>query len=706
MLCTSLTALPVAAADSASPEPPARVRELLDLLADPAVQAWLTERRTATPPPGATADPAPEETLSGAVARHITMVRDHFAMLAAATPSLPDEVEHAWIILYLELEESGLIRILLLFGAFIVLGYGAEWLYWRTTTGLRQWISDLRLETVAERLRAVELRFVFGLGLLIAFALGSIGAFLAFDWPPLFREIVLGYLLAFLAPRLAMVVGRLLLAPAHGRVLFTRGRAAFRDVARFRVVPLDDAAASFWHWRLILLVAVGAFAAVSLELLRTLGFAPEARELVATPIRLLVLAIGLEAVWRRPGQPAAGTQACRVATATNWALTGYFLLLFALLLIDARAMFLFAAVVIALPAAIRLTARSFVHLMRPIAAEAAAAPSTFAVCVERGLRALLIIAAALTLAHGWGIELTALTAGETLATRLVRGALNAILILLVADLAWQIARVLIERTLSDVENSRQPNTEEARRRARLHTLLPILRNIILVVLVVMAGLMAMGALGIDIGPLIAGAGVVGVAIGFGAQTLVKDIISGMFYLLDDAFRIGEYIQSGAHKGTVESFSLRSVKLRHHRGPLTTIPFGELGAVQNMSRDWVIDKMTISVTYDTGLDAVKKMIKQVGKDLAADPEFAPHIIETLKMQGVEQFGDYAVQVRMKMITKPGEQFVIRRRAYALIKKAFDASGVKFAFPTVQVSGGGDVAAAAARQTMASAPPETV
>ena len=106
---------------------------------------------------------------------------------------------------------------------------------------------------------------------------------------------------------------------------------------------------------------------------------------------------------------------------------------------------------------------------------------------------------------------------------------------------------------------------------------------------------------------------VGVAVGFGAQTLVKDIISGMFYLLDDAFRVGEYIQSGSYKGTVEAFSLRSVKLRHHRGPLFTVPFGELGAVQNMSRDWVIDKFSVSVTYDTDLDKAKQVIKKVSKE---------------------------------------------------------------------------------------------
>jgi small-conductance mechanosensitive channel len=130
--------------------------------------------------------------------------------------------------------------------------------------------------------------------------------------------------------------------------------------------------------------------------------------------------------------------------------------------------------------------------------------------------------------------------------------------------------------------------------------------------------------------------------------------------------------------------------------LHTIPFGSLDTITNYSRDWVIDKMTVSVTYDTDLDKVKKIIKQIGKELQADPEFAPHIIETLKMQGVEQFGDFAIQIRLKMMTKPGEQFVIRRRAYAMIKKAFAANGIEFAFPTVTVAGGGEPTAAVAQK----------
>jgi small-conductance mechanosensitive channel len=203
-------------------------------------------------------------------------------------------------------------------------------------------------------------------------------------------------------------------------------------------------------------------------------------------------------------------------------------------------------------------------------------------------------------------------------------------------------------------------------------------------------------MGVEIGPLIAGLSVVGVAIGFGAQTFVRDVIAGMFYLMDDAFRVGEYIQSGNYKGTVEGFSIRSVKLRHHRGPVYTVPFSLLGAVQNQSRDWVIDKMMVGITYDSDIEKARKLIKQIGIELQQDEEFAPLILEPLKMQGVEQFGDFAVQIRMKMMTLPGEQFVIRRKAYAMIKKAFDENGIKFAFPTVQVAGEGEPSTAAVAQ----------
>jgi small-conductance mechanosensitive channel len=554
-------------------------------------------------------------------------------------------------------------------------------------------ISELDLATVGDRLRAVAARLAFNSGLVVAFALGSVGAFLPFHWPPLLREVVLGYLLAFLAVRLALVIGRVLLAP---------GGRYDHDIERFRVIPMSTTAARYWYRRLGLLVAWFALGWVTLVLLGVLGFSPDARHLVAYMLGLGLLGIGLEMVWRRPRAAPGDVQSVsgrrRLGRgAANVLLSGYFLLLWALWVAGAMPAFWLAVVAGALPAAIGVTQRSVNHILRPSGVEATAAmPSVPAVWLERGLRAALIIGAALLLAHAWQVDLGALTAGDTLFTRIMHGVVKAIVILLLADFAWHSMKAVIDRKLGEAHSAAPPNTDEARRRARVRTLLPIVRNVLFVTLIAIAAMMTLSALGVEIGPLIAGAGVVGVAIGFGAQTLVKDVISGMFYLLDDAFRVGEYIQSGDYKGTVESFSLRSVKLRHQRGPLYTVPFGELGAIQNMSRDWVIEKLKVGVTYDTDLDKVKTLIKQIGKELAQDPEFAPHIIEPLKMQGVEAFGDFAIQISMKMMTRPGEQFVIRRRAYAMIKKAFDANGIKIAFPTVQVAGAEEASAAVARQ----------
>jgi small-conductance mechanosensitive channel len=326
-----------------------------------------------------------------------------------------------------------------------------------------------------------------------------------------------------------------------------------------------------------------------------------------------------------------------------------------------------------------------------------------AICVDRGIRALLVIGTVLTLAWAHDFDLAALATGDSLLTRIVRGAFNVAVIALVADFVWHLAKTAIDSRLQ-TEEVGPIETDEARRRARLRTLLPILRNVLVALIAVTALLMALSSIGVQIGPLLAGAGVVGIAVGFGAQTLVRDIFAGVFYLLDDAFRVGEYIQSGNYKGTVEAFSLRSVKIRHHRGSLFTVPFGELGAIQNMSRDWVIDKLSVSVTYDTDLAKVKRVIKEVSKEIMAEPELAANIIEPLKMQGVERFGEFAIEIRMKMMTKPGEQFVIRRRAYALIKQAFDANDIEFAFPTVTVAGGGEAGAAVAQQALKLVQPE--
>ena len=693
LLLVALAALLGAGAALAQPaEPsPEQVRALAELLRDPAVQEWLQAQaqRPAGTPPTSTAGEA--ATVHQMMAGRVDAMRAFLRELTAAVPTLPDELGHAWTTFALERQERGAPRVVALLVVFAALGFGLEWLFWWATTGFRTRMIATALETSRGRVRAVGLRAAYGLGVLLAFAIGSIGAFLLFEWPPLLKQIVLAYLLVFLIVRLVLVLGRILLAPG---------------AERFRVIPMATATARFWFVWSTVLVGWFAFVKITLDVLATLGVSRPAGYLIGLLCGVVLVGLTLYVVWRHPVRTS-GERASHGHPLVTWLLSLYVIVVWLLLFTGSVTPFYIGVILLLLPIALWSVHLAIAHLLRPAGSEAAdvAAPSLTAVTVERGLRAALLIGGAYLIAWLLGLDLAAMTMRDTMATRLVRGAINAVIIVLLADFAWHLLAAWIDCRLFEARDPGQPDTEEARRRARLRTLLPILRNVLLIVLVTMAVLMVLAALGVQIGPLIAGAGVVGVAIGFGAQTLVKDILSGMFFLLDDAFRVGEYVQSGSYKGTVEAFSLRSVKLRHHRGMLYTVPFGELGAIENMSRDWVIDKVTVSVTYDTDLDQAKKIIKQVGKDLLADPEFAPHIIETLKMQGVEQFGDFAIQLRMKMMTKPGEQFVIRRRAYAMIKKAFDANGIKFAFPTVTVAGGGDTTAAAAQKGLELVQPPT-
>ncbi|MEP3775503.1 MAG: mechanosensitive ion channel domain-containing protein [Shimia thalassica] len=229
--------------------------------------------------------------------------------------------------------------------------------------------------------------------------------------------------------------------------------------------------------------------------------------------------------------------------------------------------------------------------------------------------------------------------------------------------------------------------------SRLATLLPLFRNFILIVILVTITLIILMEIGVNVSPLFAGAGVVGLAIGFGAQTLVRDVFSGAFFLFDDAFRKGEYIDIGGVKGTVEKISVRSFQLRHHLGPLHTVPFGEIQHLTNYSRDWVIMKLPLRVTYDTDVERVRKMIKNLGIELLDDPVIGDNFIQPLKSQGVIEMQDSAMIIRVKFMTKPGDQWLVRKKVFQEIRSLFEREGIRFAHREVTVRLADEDAAAA-------------
>jgi small-conductance mechanosensitive channel len=267
--------------------------------------------------------------------------------------------------------------------------------------------------------------------------------------------------------------------------------------------------------------------------------------------------------------------------------------------------------------------------------------------------------------------------------------LDSIIILTLALFFWQFISSWIERKIQETIPEEEDDKEEegewggAAKRGRAYTLLPMLRKFIASVLFVMVTMTLLSSLGVNIGPLLAGAGVIGLAIGFGAQKLVADIFSGFFYLLDDAFRVGEYITAGSVSGTVENISLRNVMLRHHRGMLQIIPHSELGAITNFMRGGIIVKFNLDFPYDAPIDKIRKVIKKVGQKMLEHEEYGKDFILPVKSQGVREIANSVMTIRVKFTAQPGSHFVIRREAYRLITEALNEQGIYYAHRKVIV-----------------------
>ena len=293
------------------------------------------------------------------------------------------------------------------------------------------------------------------------------------------------------------------------------------------------------------------------------------------------------------------------------------------------------------------------------------------------LRILLVALLFFLILRLWGIDLPV---GRIFTST----ALNIMGLLLLGIVVWQFTKARIDRKIrEEMPDDDEEMEEGGRGGSRIGTLLVLLRKFILSVLFVIVSLIILSSLGLDIGPLIAGAGVIGLAIGFGSQTLVRDILSGVFFLIDDAFRVGDYIETGGIKGMVQHISLRSVKLRHPRGMVFTIPFGDMGAVQNFSRDYIITKLDIRVRYDADIDKIRKIIKRIGKEFEQHEEIGPVLLSPIKSQGIREMDDSAMILRVKFKTPPGEQFVVRREVYKRIQERFREEGIEFAHRNVTV-----------------------
>lgn len=704
---------------------PNDLRELMRLLSDERVQNWLSKSAEAE---GVTASDPKNVSFRDQLVVGLAEVRVRMAALGQAwilLPETPEMLADRW---QSEMKLHRKIRSLTFLVIFLFVGAGLEWLYRQYTTIPLMRLAMLSHSAPTKRLMAAGARAAITAVGLLLFAFGSVGAFLSFDWPPLIETVILNLLMVIIVVRVIRALTRFVLAPR---------------VPDLRLVPVSNKIAKYLHIVIPFAVGIIVVAIAITDIFARLtmdadgNISPAALSVsvaAAAVVSLLLFAVTYRAfrLWHRVHGHDGGM---------NWKLYFYVLisLTFLLWLIGTGPLMWSVLLIGSLFPILRLLRGWVDHffdqardalwaaeakeaeelallaveyelaqdeaieepVVVPEEAEEMSEPySTWRLLSQRLVRFFVVIVTVLMLVDVWGTGIFALSESTSIAGRMISVIIDATFVILVADLVWTWAKTTIDKRLAAYkppEDGAAPGPE-----ARMATLLPLLRVTLLVSLAIMVIFSMLSSLGVNIAPLIAGAGVLGIAIGFGAQSLVRDVVSGVFFLIDDAFRIGEYIEIGELRGTVEGISIRSLRVRHHRGMMHTIPFGELKSLTNHSRDWVIMKLEFRVPFDTDLQLVKKLVKKVGAELLANEFYGKSILSTLKSQGVRRMEEFNMVVGVKFMTKPGEQWLVRRDAYQKVRDIFEANGIRMAERNVVVEiQGGEGLSEAERKAAAGA-----
>ena len=262
--------------------------------------------------------------------------------------------------------------------------------------------------------------------------------------------------------------------------------------------------------------------------------------------------------------------------------------------------------------------------------------------------------------------------------------LHVIIILFMAWLLMRLSRKLI-RLFRDYMNGQSDSAEEGR---RIETLARVFRHSSSAVIALVAGMLALSELGISIAPILGAAGVMGIAVGFGAQSLIKDYFSGIFLLLENQIRQGDAVEICGKIGDVEDITLRYVCLRDINGNVHFVPNGQITTVTNKSRDYAYALIDVGVAYREDLDEVYEVLSKIGRELRDDEQLGSKILEDLQIQGVQELADSAVIVRCRFKTVTLEQWNVRRAFLGKIKRTFDAHGIEIPYPHMTVYAGQD------------------
>ena len=571
----------------------------------------------------------------------------------------------------------------------IAVGFVAEYLVRKLLTGLRRNVENREAAGIWLRIPLLAARTVLDMLPIAAFAGVAYGVLPFVDPAAKAQVLVVTFLQAYLMIRGLIIFFRMLLVPA---------------VPTLRVLPLGGETANYlfiWVRRLIFVWVAGYHIA---EASYFLGLPGGGRDgllrVVGLLVAVMVIVFILQnrtavsgwlggAIGRSKGIAGRGTRTLRwladiwhvlaiiyvIGVFAVWALQieGGFEYLLRASVVSVVILFTAKVLSVLLRRGVErgFAVRDDVRARFPLLE---ARVNRYVPLVHLVLRAVLFIIVTLALMQAWGIDALG-SLGSPLGQRITGSALSIAFILVLSLIIWEAVSTAIERYLTQTDG----DGILVERSARARTLLPLLRNALLVLLVVMVSLIVLAELGINIGPLLAGAGVVGLAIGFGSQKLVQDVITGAFILFEDSIAVGDIVTAGGISGVVERLSIRSIRMRDLSGEVHTIPFSAVEIVTNKGKDFSMAVIDAGVAYRESVDEVMEVLRQLGAELQEDEEFGPLILEPLEMLGVDELADSAVVIKCRFKVRPIKQWAVKREFNRRMKNRFDELGIEIPFP---------------------------
>ncbi|MBT3791808.1 MAG: mechanosensitive ion channel [Rhodospirillales bacterium] len=647
--------------------------------------------------------------VAGAISGHLLALGNRVVGVVGVLEDVPDLIPWAKRWATDESKRNRLFGVVWHFLVIVAAGMAGQYVF-RFLTG--HWRKGVETDTgteIAGRVWRFVLRTVLLFANAVAYGAGAYGALVLLPMTGVAHQVLFVGASSFFVAKMILAATRTAVSPG---------------LALLRPIPISDETANYLYIWARRLVRIFVYAFFLLEAVRLVGLPAPAYEsllyllgfVLAGFVVVFVLQNRMAAATAIRGDAEGAYGGLRARIAATWHLfaIGYVMAVYLVWLFKVAGGFEFlisatlwtAILVVGAKLAILGTERATTHLFAISDDLDSRFPglktraNRYVPVLNKIIAWVVSIGAGLIVLDVWGVDTLGWLASEE-GTVVIGKSVTVAIILLMAFVAWEGLNLAIGRYLDGIDD----NIKGA---ARARTLLPLMRTTAAIVILLLTVLVVLSEIGVNIGPLLAGAGVFGLAIGFGSQKLVQDVITGLFILIEDTLAIGDVVRFDSdHAGTVEALSIRSVCLRDLAGNVHTLPFSEVKTILNMTKDWSYYALDVGVGYRENVDHVITVLKEIGDDLKADPEFGVHMLESIDVLGLDQFGDSAVIIKARIKTKPLQQWIVGREFNRRMKERFDAENIEIPFPhqTIYFGEDRDGNAPPANVAMKPTPPES-